>query len=448
MRRTRAVAECRSVLFADLDSAGVARALSQIAEQEDDLVDAYFERVEEIVLPAEGGPPGIKVRREEGLAVRLVRRERSWLAARDGIRPDYFAEALRQVARTLPAAPYPEPKLELPPWESSIDARELAEVEPAVQRHLREHHSAFPLRLTVARHQRSIQVVGTKLVAEPQQELFYSLKAEMPWGRLGLLLTDLEPASLRQLGNQVLESFRCRQARPPGRLTTQVVLAPAAAAVLLHEAVAHALEADTLAQGGRPEAALGYRLAAAGLNVLDDPGSAPMTVRRTTDDEGIGVSRRWLLRDGIIEEPLADRRWALTHDAFSPGAGRRSHRHLPPMPRSSHLEVLPGDVSEQDLLGDDEGLLCPVAERGRLDGLSGEFSLDFPFARRLRRGQIGEAVGPCRLRGQVGELLSTIRGIGKESRVAGAGWCAKGGQKLPVWATTPALRLEAVEIES
>ena len=34
------------------------------------------------------------------------------------------------------------------------------------------------------------------------------------------------------------------------------------------------------------------------------------------------------------------------------------------------------------------------------------------------------------------------------SVAAGAGWCAKGGQKLPVWATAPALRLEAVTVEA
>ncbi|HXO21103.1 MAG TPA: hypothetical protein VOA87_14405, partial [Thermoanaerobaculia bacterium] len=61
-------------------------------------------------------------------------------------------------------------------------------------------------------------------------------------------------------------------------------------------------------------------------------------------------------------------------------------------------------------------------------------------------GAPAEAVGPCRLRGRVADLLSAVGGIGREARPAGAGWCAKGGQKLAVWATAPALRLSGAEI--
>jgi hypothetical protein len=50
------------------------------------------------------------------------------------------------------------------------------------------------------------------------------------------------------------------------------------------------------------------------------------------------------------------------------------------------------------------------------------------------------------LRGRVADLLTRVVAVGTEARAAGAGWCAKGGQKLPVWATAPALRLDGVEV--
>ena len=62
------------------------------------------------------------------------------------------------------------------------------------------------------------------------------------------------------------------------------------------------------------------------------------------------VSRRWLLRRGAVEQPLADTAWSRTSPALMPGAGRRGSRHLPPGPRSTHLELLPGDCAESDLL--------------------------------------------------------------------------------------------------
>ena len=433
--------------FSELDTAAVARTLSQIAEQPEDVVDAFFERREELELPPEDEGPGLRIWREEGFAVRLVREGRTWLATRDTIEGRPFAEALRQVARALPSATYPEPALRMPAVEAPAAAPELAELPAAVNRALRGHHVGFPVRWSIRRHRRQVQVVGPRLVPAAESETFYSVAAEGSWGRYGALFPHLDGRVAETVAASLVSLFRARQAPPPAAFRGVAVLAPPVVAVLLHEAVAHALEADVLAQGGNPEAAVGVAMATERLDVLDDPAAAPEGVRRTTDDEGSPVFRRWLLRGGVVEQPLADALWARTSPVLVPGAGRRGSRHLPPGPRSSHLELLPGDTDETDLLaGADEGLYLGEASRGALDPLSGEFTLHLPFARRIRRGGLAETVGPCRLRGRVADLLTRVAAIGRPVQAAGAGWCAKGGQKLPVWATAPALRLEGVEI--
>ncbi len=433
--------------FTGLDTSGVARALAQVADRPGDLADAFFERSEEVELvPPESGGPGLRVRREEGFALRLVRDGKTWLAARDQLAPRAFAEALRQVARALPAASYPEPALAAEPLEPPR-ALELREFPGAVERALRAEHVAFPLRLALRRHRRWVQVVGPRLVPAAESETYYSAAVETPWGRHGALLPDLGPAAAAAVAAAAVALFRAREAPPPAPGRVPAVLGPAAAAVLLHEAVAHALESDTLALGGAVEAAVGLALASVGLDVLDDPAAAPAGVRRTTDDEGIPVCRRWLLRGGVVEQPLADALAARASPALVPGAARRSSRHLPPGPRSHHLELLPGAMEEGELLaGADGGLLVPEASRGSLDPLSGEFRLEVPSARRIRRGAPAEPHGRFLLRGRVADLLARITGVGHTPVPAGAGWCAKGGQKLPVWATTPALRLDRVEV--
>jgi predicted Zn-dependent protease len=437
--------------FADLDRAAVARALVQIADRPGDLVDAYFERLEEVELPAEdraGRSPGIRTRREEGLAVRLVRGGRTWLAARDGIDGDSFSNALRRAARALPPAAYPDPHLELAPWGGPPAAPEVLELPSRLQRAIRLHHAAFAMRLTVRRHRRWLQVVGgDKVVPDAEKESFYSLEAELPWCRHGALLATPGDAALDEVAEVLVALFRARGAAPPAPTREPAILGPAAAAVFLHEAVAHALEADVLAVGGDPESAVGLRLGGPLLNVLDDPGTAPEPVRRRSDDEGRTVRRRWLLRGGEVQEPLADARWAAASEVLAPGAGRRGNRHGLPGPRSTHLELVPAEGEGSDLLADaDGGLYLPVAGRGSLDPTSGTFRLSFPLARRIRGGAPAEALGPCRLEGRVADLLAAVAGVGSEARPAGAGWCAKGGQKLPVWATAPALRLEGVEV--
>lgn len=435
--------------FASLDTAAIARALSQLAEREDDLVDAFFERLETAVLPADGEAPGFRLLREEGLAVRFARDGRTWLAARDRVVPAEFSEALRQVARVLPSAPYPEPALDLEPWEPPPPPDRLAELALAVQRAIRARHAAFPLKLAIAHHRRDVQVVGPRWVPPPGRERFYSLSADLVWGRWGTLLPSLEPRAevAAAVAERLVDRFRTRNAPPPEPGSTVVVLGPEAAAVLLHEAVAHALEADTLGLSGRPEAAVGVRMGPSMLHVLDDPGNAPEPVRQTHDDEGQAVSRRWLLREGVVEQPLADRRWSRESDRLLPGAGRRGGRHHLPGPRSTHLEILPGDTAEADLTAEaDGGLYVAEAERGHLDPVSGRFTLVVAHARRIRGGAPADPVGAFRLAGSVAELLICLTAVGRRSRVAGAGWCAKGGRRLPVWAMTPALRLEGVEV--
>jgi len=435
--------------FSELDTAAVARTLSQIAEKPDDVVDAYFERREDVELAPEDEGPGLRTWREEGFAIRLVRDGKTWLATRDAVDSRPFAEALRQVARAVPSATYPEPALHIRPAEPAA-APELADFPGAVTRAVRLHHVGFPVRISVRRHRRWVQVVGPRLVPGPESEAFYSVQAEMAWGRYGTLFPRLDAAAVETTAAAVVALFRARQAGPPEPFTGAAVLAPPVVAVLLHEAVAHALEADVLAQGGNPEAAVGVAMAAPGIDVLDDPAAAPESVRRATDDEGSPVLRRWLLRGGVVEQPLADALWARTSPVLVPGAGRRGSRHQPPGPRSSHLELLPGEQDDDELMtgGDAKApaFYLPAASRGALDPLTGELRLHLPFARRLRAGAQVETVGPCVLRGRVADLLSRVTGIGRTTVAAGAGWCAKGGQKMAVWATAPMLRLEGVHL--
>ena len=103
----------------------------------------------------------------------------------------------------------------------------------------------------------------------------------------------------------------------------------------------------------------------------------------------------------------------------------------------------------EDLLAaSDRGLYFEEVSSGRLDPLSGRFTILLPYGRRIRGGSVGELLGPCRMSGTVSGLLAGIDAVGRELESAGAGWCAKNGLKLPVWASSPGLRIGAVEVQS
>lgn len=431
-----------------LDTAAIARSLAQVADRPGDFADAFFERLEVVELDEGPLTPQLSVRDEWGFALRLLRNGHCWLASRDRVDSEAFGGALRQVARAVPRAPYPSPSFPPRPAAPSEGLEGLLTFPTRLTRALRRHHAAFPLQIVVRRHWRSVQWVGTRVATEPQSERYFSVVARTPWGSCGRLLIDIDDEAVDELTTALLQRFAARDAEPPapGR-TRPLLLGPAAAAILLHEAIAHALETDTLALVGDLDAATGKRLGGDRLSVLDDPSAAPEAVRRTVDDEGSAAVSRWLLRGGAVGQPLADLAASRSSEKLLPGAGRRGNRHQQPAPRSTYLQALPGDVSLDELLGGAEGgLLVEEIDRGRLDPLRGEFLLEAPCARTIEDASPAAVVGRLTIRGAVGELAGAVRAVGSQARLAGAGWCAKGGVLLPVWASTPPILLHGLEI--
>ncbi|MCM2269567.1 MAG: metallopeptidase TldD-related protein [Thermoanaerobaculia bacterium] len=432
--------------LAALDTAAIARALALVAPQADDLADAYFEERTEAELPAADATVGLRVWRERGLAVRLLRGERSWLASRDALDAAALADALRSVARAVPPAfPSPSPPPEAAEETAPLD--ELASFAGRLELALRHRFLAFPYRLTVRWHARTSRVVTPRTASEVESERFASVDVRTPWGRAGALAPRLDDGAAERLAERLAARFRARDASPPAAGRPPLLLRPAATAVLLHECVAHALECDLLARSGSPLAADGVELGPAALDVLDDPAAAPASVARRADDEGSATVRRWLLRRGRVAQPIADLRGARRWSELLPGSGFRADRHAPPLPRSHHLELLAGDAGDERLRELAAGGL-EIAEigSGALDPASGAVVLEIPCARRLAGGEAGDAVGPFRVHAHLASLLGGVVAVGERRESAGAGWCAKAGQRRAVWATAPAIVLAGLEV--
>lgn len=421
--------------------------MAALAERPGDRADLFLERTLETVWRSGSASPAITARSEEGLAARLVRDGRSYLVSADELSSEALAQVLRGAARAQPRSSPPPAPLAIGPSEPAPAPQILGAFASEVEAALRARLVAFPLRLAVREHRRAVQVVGTRLVPEASLERFWSVAAETPWGGRGRLLARLAPEEAQELAESLTRLFRAREAPPPPPGRHPVLLSPQATAVFLHEAIAHSLEADLLALAGGPEAMIGVELAPSWMTVLDDPSAAPAGLARATDDEGLPVLRRFLLRQGRVEQPLADADSAEAHPSLLPGAGWRGSRHLPPSPRSRFLEMLPGDLGLAQLLRRAEGgLWVGEIERGALDPASGRVTLALGAVQRIRGAERAEAVGACRLAGGLAELLAAAAAAGHESTLAGAGWCAKGGQRLAVWAKAPSLLLAEAEI--
>ena len=229
------------------------------------------------------------------------------------------------------------------------------------------------------------------------------------------------------MARALVARFRAREAPPPPDGRCPLLLAPGATAVMLHEAVGHALEADLQPGGGIAAWAVPGDRHADTLEVLDDPRRAPRGVDRATDDEGQPVVRRWLIRGGRVDQWISDAQHAARSELLLPGSGFRGGRHESPLPRTHHLELLPGAADAAQLLRAAEGgLYVPELDQGTLDPVSGEVVLHAPCGRFIRGGELAEPCGPFQLRSRVPQLLAAVRAIGADAQSAGAGWCAKG----------------------
>ena len=157
------VCENPGVAFAPLQTAQLGRSLAQIADQDGDHADLYLERLEAVEVPENDETPGVAVRREQGFAARLLRRGRTWLAARDRLDSATLRHALRQVARAVPNAAYMP---EVPLLESSTEEFIFDEVlafPSLVREQIRQAHIAFPARFHCARHRRLVQLHQLRL---------------------------------------------------------------------------------------------------------------------------------------------------------------------------------------------------------------------------------------------------------------------------------------------
>ncbi len=449
----------------DFDHLRAAHLLARIQSEPGMRADALFERShrERLHWSTDQRPndsPRQKIHREQGFVVRLLANDRSWQESRDSFHGSDFDAALRRVARSLSSVPLPHLELESAAWPALSGS--LSRIPRRIEEAVRERRAAFPFSVELTHHRRDLLVVGPAILAEPQSENYVSFSAAIVDGtnrtvgglfplsssEAGTAIGTQDRSSIGQhVASLLVERFRAREARPPHPERANVVLSPHAAAVFLHEAVAHALEADILSASGNLGDAIGLELGATSLSVLDDPNAAPVGVRRTHDDEGTPTKKRWLLREGRVGQPIADVAWSERSASVDPGCGRRASRHELAGPRSYFLDMLEGSTSNEALLSG-EGLWLDQIVRGSLEPITGLVTLVAACGRRFDNGSLGERVGLTVVRGSLADLLSSVSAVGAIRAEGGAGWCAKGGQRMPVWARCPSLRLDQIQVQA
>jgi hypothetical protein len=374
-----------------------------------DLEDIYLEQVRDVWWSCEGGRVvGCRVLRREGAAARFGQR----LATGDGLdRLD--------LARLLGVQPRSLPVLRLAPAPAEPDPGSALAAQPTSIAAVRWRWSwGAVLRAGLP------SVIRRPELAE--LTLSDGHRRLVPWAQAGVPWTDAPPG---------------KGVPAPG--AHPVLLAPAAAACLLHELVGHPLESDLLLAGDSPwRGGLGDPLLSFPLDVDDDP-TRPWPGAFGIDDEGVPARPRPLLRGGIVTSFIADRAGAAALGVEA-GSARRGSVHAPPRPRLSNLVA---SAPSEDLAALRRQARIEVHSVAAAASAGPIVQLEVRRAHMLHRGVTGRALARFDLRGDLMALAGGILAAALPVEAsAEPGWCRKAGDVVPTGAASPWLLVTGLEV--
>lgn len=399
--------------------------------------DLVAKQDETLVLQIDGSALSrASVLNERGVSLRVQREGRIGLAGST----DGDAEAVVQAALaaaeagpaaeiTLPEARPPARVLTRVPRAATVASDELRFAGQMVADRLAGEGRA--VRVTVERGVGSVRVANSAGLDAGYETSLVGIHAELVLGDGVRLDGQLVGADLPE-GDAVehlVEGLKRRITWTRGRADTPrghlpVCFLPSAAATILGPARLGLLGRVAL-QGNSPFAnQLGRRVFDPGLTIVDDPLIDGRPGSRPLDDEGVPSTRMAVVESGVVKGLLYDLESAARAGARSTGHARRS-TFGKALTSWSNVVVEPGPHTFESLLSMlDDGLLVEAFEGEGAISSAGGFTLPVALGWRVVKGEVVGRVKGAVVAGNAYELLSHLRGIGRETE-----WL--GSQSLP-----------------
>lgn len=275
--------------------------------------------------------------------------------------------------------------------------------------------------------------------------------------------------SLLEVGEGNGEGFKFNLNGLAARLTTQVenhrrarkaffrgnvplVLAAGDGAILFHEILGHALEADYVLQKLSPfgPADVGRRIMSPGVTLQTQNSRDPFYGALECDDEGERPVSHVLIEDGVLRHFIAD--YFHLRLLNLPGCGHCRVQDFSriPMPRMFGLYLQPGPCDAGEILASTaSGILAQEFGNGRLLFNENSFSFHIREAYLIENGRIAEPLGGIRVEGRIDEVLNGIEMIGNDFKFdRGVSYCYKNGQLIHVRVGQPTVRIGHLTVRS
>jgi len=243
-----------------------------------------------------------------------------------------------------------------------------------------------------------------------------------------------------------------------------VLLMPDQMMLQIHESIGHPLELDRILGDERnyagtsfvtPDMFGNYRYGSDLLNVTYDPTRAEEFATFAFDDEGSAAQRQYLIRDGVLVQPLGGalsrRRMAQASWNGFVATARASSWNRPPIDRMSNLNLEPGTSSfEQMVSSIEDGILMQTNASWSIDDSRNKFQFGCEWGQRIRSGRLAEVVRNPNYRGISATFWRSLSMVGDVPtvEVLGSPFCGKGepNQVIRVGHASPACRFSGVAV--
>ncbi len=307
---------------------------------------------------------------------------------------------------------------------------------------------------------------GTKIRAKiPRVEYFYMIGVmengnfEQSYRQYGMsggyeIFDRWDILSLLPEEEKALREIVKAKKSPEG--TYDLIVGPEVAGIIAHESCGHPSEADRIlgreaAQAGESfinPSKVGDRIGSEIVNVVDDPTVPHSFGYYKYDEEGIPSRRRYLYKEGKINEFLHNRESAGKLGTKSNGAARSSWWNREPIVRMSTTFFEPGDYSKEELFEDvKEGIYMKSFTEWNIDDIRYNQKYVGREAYLIKNGEIVAPVRRPVLEITTPGFYGRIDAIAKDLEFF-AGTCGKGDpmQGVDVWMGGPHLRLREIKL--
>ncbi|TFG08823.1 MAG: TldD/PmbA family protein [Promethearchaeota archaeon] len=252
------------------------------------------------------------------------------------------------------------------------------------------------------------------------------------------------------------EAIELLDAKSPVGGNFRVIMDPKFCGVLIHEALGHAVEADTvLNKESILEGRIGQVVASEEINIIDDPRmgqgkkfNLPYELFGSyfVDDEGIPSQKTVIIENGILKSYLHDLETSSRMGVSPNGHGRASSSTSRPQVRMGITILEPKDWELDEIIEDTkEGILCEDFQYGYTDPTTGNFQFKCKMSYKIENGEKKDLMRDVALSGLTLEVLKRISAIGKSIGISD-GICGKGGQGVRVCDGGPYIRVENVTV--